>query len=317
MGRSEYSRQVVIGDKLPPSVLQSLEVRFDVIHATDDHSLSQLDLCPARVLVVGGPNRVDPDLLQRMPALELLAVLGSGYEGVDLKLARARNIKVTHAGGVTAGDVSDYAVGLMIALVRGVVSGDAFIRANSWPTSTRAYHRSLAGMKMGIAGFGAIGSALAARLQAFGCQIAWTGRRERRDVEFTRYSDVGALAAASDVLFVTLRADATNFDIIDAAVLDQLGPTGYLINVSRGTAVEEGALIKALQSGRLGGAALDVFKEEPTAGDKWLDVPNLILSPHQAGMTDENIECVNQRLIENLERFFGGQVLLDEVGYGR
>ena len=267
----------------------------------------------ARAYVTMGSNPVPPQIAA-LPHLGLVAVIGSGFEEIDVKGLRARGVEVTHSPNANHEDVADQAVGLMIAEVRKIAVGDRRVRAGEWmkdkhPPPTR----SIKTLKVGIVGLGAIGLAIAERLAPFGCAISWWGPRPKPDVAYPRVETLLKLAEDSDVLMIAHRADGTNKGLIDAAVITALGPRGVLVNIARGSAVDEDALIAALKSGALGGAALDVFEEEPTPADRWRDVPNVVITPHTGGGGDASLRNMTGMVTENLRRFFAGEPLANPV----
>ena len=271
------------------------------------------DAQAAGALVTLGHLAVAPEIAA-LPHLGLVAVVGSGFEGIDVKGLKARRIAVTHSPHANHEDVADHAVGLMIAEVRKLVAGDRRIRAGEWMKDRHAPPtRSIRTLKVGITGLGAIGLAVAERLAPFGCEIAWWGPRPKPDAPFRRVESVLALAEQSDVLIIAHRADDSNKGLISKEVIEALGPRGVLVNIARGSAVDEAALIEALKSGKLGGAALDVFEDEPTPLDRWRDVPNVVLTPHTAGGGDASLRNMTGMVAENLRRFFAGEPLANPV----
>jgi len=266
-----------------------------------------------RALVVAGEFPLDRALAESLPELGLIACFTAGYDGVDLVWARERGLKVSHSPGVNHEDVADQALGLMLAAWRGLLEGDALVREGRWrPTEKRITH-SLAGMKLGIVGLGAIGEAVARRAETFGLEIAWWGPNEKPDAKWPRAGSLLALAGDSDILIVAARASDDNRGLIDRGVIEALGPQGLLVNVARGQLVDEKALIAALKDGRLGMAALDVFETEPTPAARWADVPNVVLSPHTAGATSAALPKMLALTRENLHRFFAGEQLVNPV----
>ena len=233
---------------------------------------------------------------------------------MDVPWGRAHGIEVTHAQGLNAEDVADHAVGLLIASWRNIVTGDAHVREGRWAPDDRLGARpALRGRKVGVVGMGHIGQACATRVEAFGMQIAWWGPNPKPELSWPRADSLLALAEDSDILIVACRADASNRGLISREVIDALGPRGLLVNVSRGSVVDEDALIEALKDKRLGRAALDVFQQEPTPPARWAAVPNIVLSPHSAGGTLESIPRMIGQAHENLRRHFAGEPLLSPV----
>jgi lactate dehydrogenase-like 2-hydroxyacid dehydrogenase len=265
-------------------------------------------------LVVAGEFPVDKALAESLPKLGLIACFTSGFDGVDLPWARARGLKVSHSPGVNHDDVADHAMGLILAAWRKIVAGDRQLRAGAWKPTAKLITSSLAGRRLGIVGLGTIGSALARRADAFGLATTWWGPREKPDAPWPRAASLEDLAAESDILAVTCRADPSTVGLISRPILDALGPDGLLVNVSRGQVVEEDAVIEALREGRLGMAALDVFHQEPTPPARWRDVPNTVLTPHTAGATTAAVPQMIALTRENLRRFFAGEPLVNPAG---
>ena len=267
-----------------------------------------------RALITFGGHPPEPGLLARLPELGLIAVPGAGFDGMDPADLNARGIALTSGAGSNADDVADFAMGLMIAGARGICESERMVRGGLWTELVPGVmRRSIRDRPAGIVGLGAIGTAIAKRLEAFGCPTSWWGPREKADAQFARAPDLLSLARDSDILFVAAPATAATRNMIDAAVIEALGPDGLLINIARGELVDEDAVIAALRAGSLGGAALDVQAEEPTPIRKWADVPNLILTPHIGGYATASVRTAADMLMENLRRFFAGEPLLSPV----
>ncbi|HKR87461.1 MAG TPA: NAD(P)-dependent oxidoreductase [Phenylobacterium sp.] len=266
-----------------------------------------------RAIVTSG-GRPLPELIETLPNLGLVAVMGAGYEGLQTDRLLARGIAVTHAPGANAEDVADHAMALFLGLVRRVADGDRRVRAGLWldPGSIMSMP-SIRNLRVGIVGMGAIGKLLARRLTAFGCQVRWFGPRPKPDVKYPWVASVLELAQESDVLFLAHRADESNRGLVDMRVLEALGPEGLLVNVSRGSAVDEEALIAALRTGAIGGAATDVYGQEPVRDTRWADVPNSLLSPHIGGIGRGSWENIGAMVLDNLNRFYAGQPLATPI----
>jgi lactate dehydrogenase-like 2-hydroxyacid dehydrogenase len=265
------------------------------------------------VMVVAGEFPVDKSLADRLPNLGLIACFTSGHDGVDISWAKSRELQVSHAPGVNHDDVADHAMGLMLAAWRRIRDGDVQVRAGAWKPTEKTMTPSLTGRKLGIVGLGAIGAAVARRAEPFGLKIAWWGPREKPDAPWPRRESLLELASESDILIVACRATPETAGLISRGVIDALGPTGLLVNVSRGQVVDEDAVIAALKEGRLGMAALDVFQKEPTPPDRWADTPNIVLTPHTAGATEAAVPKMVALLRENLRRFYAGEPVAHPV----
>ena len=266
-----------------------------------------------RAIVAAGEKAI-PEAVASLPSLGLVALMGAGFEGIQVDRLRERGVEVTHSPGANAPDVADQAMTLLLAVARGVLEADRRVRDGLWvDRSTILTQPSIRDLKAGIVGMGAIGRALAERLSAFGCEISWHGPRPKADVTYPFVADLTELARQSDVLLLCHRADQSNAGMVDARVLEAIGPRGYLVNVSRGSAVDEDALIRALRDGTLGGAGLDVFEAEPVAAGRWSDVPRCVLSPHMGGIGSGAWRANGAKVRENLDCFFSGRPLVSPV----
>jgi len=266
-----------------------------------------------RAIVHAGEMALGKDMLSEMPRLGLIACVSVGYDGVDVPWCKAHGISVTHSTGLNAGDVADHAVGLMLAAWRGIVEGDRRLRAGRWSHAERmAPRHGLRGRKVGVVGLGHIGEAVARRVEAFEMKVAWWAPRPK-EAGWPRAESLLALARDSDVLVVCARPDASNHHMINRGVIEALGPQGLLVNVARGSLVDEDALISALKDGSLGMAALDVFEQEPTPAARWADAPHTVLTPHTAGATLDSIPAMVGLTLENLRCYFNGEPLASPV----
>jgi lactate dehydrogenase-like 2-hydroxyacid dehydrogenase len=271
------------------------------------------ELARARVLVAGGPVPVPAATIDALPQLGLIACLTAGYEGVDIAYAARRGVAVSHSPGASTRDVADFALALLLAAVRKVHEGDRLLRASAWRDGPPLFSRSLAGLKIGIVGLGRIGSAIAARCQALGMRVSWWGPSAKPDAPWPRRARLLDLARGSDALILAARAENGAPPLIRARELEALGPGGVLVNVARGALVDEGALIEALRTGKVGGAALDVFDPEPTNSERWFGIPNIILTPHIAGATPATVEAMVKLTTRNIDLFLAGRKLRTPV----
>lgn len=286
----------------------------------EDVTLVGLEVgAPAReditaLVAIGGAGLTER-VFETLPKLRLIQTFGAGYDGIDVKAMRARGVTVANCPGVNNEDVADSAVGIFIALVRDIVGGHERVVSGRWERGERGGIRpSLRQLKAGIAGMGAIGQSIARRLPGFGMEVAWWGPNAKPDLPYPRAATLLELARDCDALFVAVRADEGSRGLIDAGIIEAIGPKGYLVNVSRGFTVDEDALIAALKDGRIGGAALDVFAHEPTPAARWAGVPNMVLSPHMAGGGRGAMEAQTRLVIENLMLHFAGQPVKTPVG---
>jgi lactate dehydrogenase-like 2-hydroxyacid dehydrogenase len=259
-------------------------------------------------VVTGGHIGIPPDLMAALPGLRIIGINGVGYDRVDLEAARARGIRVTNTPDVLTADVADLAVGLTIALLRRLPQAHAHVTAGKWPSAEMPLTRKVSGKRFGIMGMGRIGQAVAKRLAAFDGVIGYMANSDKQG-GYTRYPSVEALAASSDVLVVCAAASAATRRIVGRAVFDALGPNGALVNIARGSIIDEPELVRALQDGRLGGAALDVFESEPNVPPALLALENVVLTPHVASATDETRTAMGQLMMDNLAAYFAGRPL--------
>ena len=261
-----------------------------------------------RAVVTGGHLGITNELIDRLPELGIVAINGVGYDRVDLDHARAAGVRVTNTPDVLTDDVADLAIALMLNTMRRLPAADRHVRDGLWPHGPQALTRRASGRRYGIVGLGRIGHAIAERLAGFGGRIAYSGPN-RKPVDHDYHADVAALAAKSDVLFVATAASAATRALIDRAVLDALGPEGVLINVARGSVIDEDALVAALVEGRLGGAGLDVFADEPHVPEALLGLENVVLAPHVGSATRETREAMGNLMLDNLDAFFASRDL--------
>jgi lactate dehydrogenase-like 2-hydroxyacid dehydrogenase len=262
-----------------------------------------------RALITSGLDGAPAALIDRMPKLEIIAVNSVGYDLVATDRALARRIPVTHTPDVLTDDVADLAIGLMIMTSRRLTQADRFVRAGRWTVEKFPVAGKVSGKRLGILGLGRIGRAIAARAEAFGMAIAYTDRT-RLDTPYRFLPDLVSLAKESDFLMVATSAGPDARHMVNAEVLTALGPEGILINIARGSVVDEAALVAALESGRLGGAGLDVFEHEPNVPAALAARDDVVLLPHIASSTRETRGRMSQLVIENLEAWFAGKSLV-------
>jgi lactate dehydrogenase-like 2-hydroxyacid dehydrogenase len=269
-----------------------------------------------RALVTNSTGGASRELIASLPKLEIIALFSVGYEGIDFAAAAERGIPVTNAPGVNAGSVADLALGLMLAAQREIPLRDRQIRAGRFEDA-RALSHSLEGKRLGLLGLGNIGRAIAARAAAFGMTIGYAKPRRAADSPYRWFESVEALAAASDFLVVCAPGGSATRHLVNARVLAALGPEGYLVNVARGSIVDEQALIEALERRAIAGAGLDVYEDEPNVPERLRRLDNAVLMPHVAGFTHEAFRAAVDLVRANLRAHFAGQPLLTPVTPGR
>jgi lactate dehydrogenase-like 2-hydroxyacid dehydrogenase len=287
------------------------QAALDALYTT--HALTALDTDPSlaqriRGIVTRSNVKVPAALLERLPALEIITTFGVGYDGLPLAAAAARNIPVTNTPDVLNTAVAELCVGMLLGLLRQLPAADRFVRDGKWMQGVMPLGTSLSGKRVGIVGLGRIGKDIARRLAPFGVTLAYYGRSDQH-IDYRYESDLVQLARASDILIVAAPGGPETNKLIDAAVLDALGPQGYLVNIARGSLVDEAALITALEQQRLGGAALDVFEQEPHANTRLAALGNVLLAPHLGSATTETRQAMMDLVLENLRCHFSGAPL--------
>jgi lactate dehydrogenase-like 2-hydroxyacid dehydrogenase len=267
-----------------------------------------------RAAVTNGIVGMKGDLIEALPALEIIGVFGVGVDAVDLGTARAKGVRVTNTPDVLTEGVAELALALLLAVARRIPFNDRFVRAGRWPLEgDPALASSLAGRRLGIVGLGRIGRRVAELAEAFGMAICYTGPRRKDDVAWRYYDDLLAMAREVDCLMVTCKGGAETAGLIDRKVIEAVGPEGWLINISRGSVVDEPALVEAVVSGRLGAAGLDVFAREPRVPEALLGLDNVVFQPHQGSASEETRAAMGRLVLDNLEAHFAGRLLLTPV----
>jgi len=258
-------------------------------------------------------NKTDAKLMDTLPRLEIIACFGVGVDGVDLDAARKRKLIITNTPEVLNECVADLAMGLTLATVRRISLGDRFVRAGSWLKGPLPFTRKVGGKTMGILGYGRIGKAIAKRAEAFGMRIVYHGRKEQPRVAHKYYANLTEMARDCDVLMAICPGGPATRHIVNAEVMKALGPEGTLINVARGSVVDEQALVKALADGTLGAAGLDVFESEPNVPEALFDMDQVVLQPHVASATHETRMAMGVLTADNLRAHFSGRPVLTPV----
>ncbi|MCA8890000.1 MAG: hypothetical protein KDA46_14295 [Parvularculaceae bacterium] len=253
------------------------------------------------------------ELMQAMPDLELIVSLGAGLEKIDLEAARRHGVKVVHTPDELTEDVADYAVGLTYDAVRGISAADRFVRAEKWGKTPAPFTRRVSSKKIGIIGLGKIGSRIAEKFFGLGLDVSYHDRIEKIESPYRYFPNVRELAASVDVLILSVAGTASTRHIVDAEVLDMLGPEGYLINVARASVVDEAALLDRLEDGRLAGAGLDVFAEEPGLDKRFFQLDNVVLTPHAASFTKEARKALIATLLKGARAYFSGAAIENDA----
>ncbi len=305
---------ILMAPKMPAALVARLRQDYEVLGPMDRAAPEALPpgAEAARVLLTVGGWRTDAALIDALPNLGLVACYGTGIEGVDQAHAKARGILLSNAADANADAVAEFAIGLMLASVRQIGKGDRFIRAGRWQGN--AIERmpivpGLRGRRLGIYGLGAIGGRIATMASAFGMEIGYHNRSPRPEWPYLYRDSLVGLAEWADVLMVAVRASAETRHAVNAPVLRALGPSGHLVNISRGIAIDEEALCEALETGVIAGAGLDVFEHEPHVPVRLKALDNVVLTPHIAAMADSAQAAQQALLLRNLDAFFAGEPL--------
>ncbi|MFK0206601.1 2-hydroxyacid dehydrogenase [Agrobacterium sp. NPDC090283] len=296
---------------LIPALEEELAQRFTVhrlFEAADKAAFLAEKGASIRAVVTGGHIGLPADIGAALPNLEIVAINGVGFDKVDLAEAKQRGFRVSNTPDVLTADVADLALGLVLAQARKLPQADQHVRTGQWLKGDMGLSTRVAGRRYGIFGLGRIGQAIAKRLEGFDARISYTARN-RRDVAYDYYDSIEALAANCDVLIIAAAATAETRHIVNADVLKALGPQGVLVNVARGSLVDEKALVEALSSGAIGGAALDVFEDEPRVPEALFAFDNVTLAPHVGSGTHQTRRAMADLVIANLDAHFAGKEL--------
>lgn len=256
---------------------------------------------------------VTAELIDALPNLEIIAQIGVGYNTVDTAAAARRGVVVTNTPGVLTDEVADFSVALLLATIREIPQGDRYVRSGAWADKPFRLTASLRDRSIGVVGMGEIGSAIARRLEPFGRPIAYHARREVKGCPYAYHPTVVGLAEAVDTLIVIVPGGAATEKLIDASVLEALGPRGVLVNVARGSVVDEAALVAALTSGAIAAAGLDVFEREPHPSPELMALENVVLTPHVGSATHDTRGQMGALAVENLASWFAGKGPLTPV----
>jgi hydroxypyruvate reductase len=306
--------EILISGSLPPDNVAALEELYTVhlLNEADDRDAFLADVGPrVRGLVVPGFGGYKRELLDRLPQVEIVSVWGAGVSELDLEAARERNIVVTVTPDDSKIGVAELGIALLLAAARWIPGGDSFVRSGEWAgTPYRRMGIGLAGRRCGIVGLGTIGSAVAKRAAAFDMTISYCGRRPKPDVPYVFEADLVTLARDSDFLVLCCPNTPETRGLINAEVLEALGPQGTLVNIARGPIVDERAMIRALESGSIRAAALDVFEDEPRVPEELRRSDRVVLTPHVGTQIEDVREKRKRYFIQNLQDHFEGRPIM-------
>ncbi|MFT8791660.1 2-hydroxyacid dehydrogenase [Komagataeibacter saccharivorans] len=305
--------EILLIEPMMPEIEKQLDAAYTVHRFT---SLAQLKDIAGRIrgIATGGATGVPQAVMDSLPALEIIAINGIGTDAVNLKEARQRNIHVTTTPGVLTDDVADMAIGLIVSLLRGLPASDRYVRDGEWGhKAAPPLGRKVTGKKLGIVGMGQVGRAIAHRARSFAMPVSYTDLRDLELKDYAFVSDLKTLARSSEILVIAASGGAGSRHLVNREVLDALGPDGFLINVARGSVVDEQALAQALDAGTLGGAGLDVFEHEPEVPEALRHSSRVVLQPHRASATVETRLAMGNLVVKNLAAHFADESLLTAV----
>ena len=298
-----------------PHVMEALDSDFNVHRlweASDKQALLAEIAGQVRAIATSGNLGADAALMDALPKLEIISCYGVGVDAIDLAHAAGRQVIVTNTPDVLNDDVANMAIALLLATSREIVNADRYVREGKWLKAPMHLTRAIRGRTLGILGLGRIGKDIARKAEVFGMKIAYHGR-SKQDVPYSFYPDLVEMAQDSDYLVAICPGGPETDQIVNRAVLDAIGPKGVFINVARGSVVDEPALVAALQEGRLGGAGLDVFADEPKVPDALLAMDQVVLQPHAASATHETRRAMGDLVVDNLRAHFAGKPALTPV----
>lgn len=310
---TDTSIEILQTHKLLDTCEAALAERYTVhkLHEAADPDALVADLAPRLRAIAGG--KVDAGLIAKLPKLEIIANFGVGYDTIDTSAAKAANVRVTNTPNVLNDAVAELTIGLMIALARRIPQGDQFVRQGKWPHSGMGLFTELTGKTVGILGLGRIGKEIAIRAQAMKMRVVYYGRKRQPSEPHIYYDNLVDMARDSDWLVIIAPGGKGTEHIVSREVLEALGPQGMLVNVARGTLIDEPAMLELLQTGGLAGAALDVFETEPKIPEAFFALDNVVLSPHQGSATHQTRNAMGALVVANLDAHFAGEPLISAV----
>jgi lactate dehydrogenase-like 2-hydroxyacid dehydrogenase len=302
--------EILLITSLLPSIDEKLSATYRVHRAKPDAVPPDV---AARVRAVVSAGGVPGALIDQLPKLEIISLVSVGYDGIDFPRVTARKLPVTNTPDVLNDDVADLSIALMVMAARRLAAADKYVRDGKWLKGAMPLARKVSRKKLGIVGLGRIGRDIARRAEAMDMEISYTNRRPVEGSPYRFVPRLLDLARENDFLIVIASAGPDATGMINRDVLEALGPDGILVNVSRGRVVDEPALVEALKSGKLGGAGLDVFVDEPAVPAELLAMDNVVLTPHVGSATHETRAAMGQLALDNLAAWFAGKPLLTEV----
>jgi lactate dehydrogenase-like 2-hydroxyacid dehydrogenase len=308
--------EIILVEAMMPQIEAALDAAY-VVHRAFKETDKQAFLArvggDVRAVVTGGGAGMPSAWFEVLPKLGVIAINGVGTDAVDLVQAKARGVRVTTTPGVLTDDVADIGMGLILATLRKLALGDRFVRAGQWGKTPFPLGSKVTGKRLGIFGMGQIGGAIARRAAAFDMPIAYSNRKPVEGSPHQYFASLAELAEWSEILVIAASASPATKGVVNRAIFDALGPQGVLINVGRGAIIDEPAMVEALQEGRIAGAGLDVFANEPNVPSELFALDNVVLLPHQASATLETRLGMGDLVLRNVQAYFAGQPVLTPV----
>jgi lactate dehydrogenase-like 2-hydroxyacid dehydrogenase len=307
--------KVLVYSRFPKSLMRRIGEHFDLLDAggKPPHEVIATDeLDQVRAMITQGSSLLNGEMMDRLPKLGAIVCYGTGYDGIDLTAAANRGIAVGHSPGANASSVADVAVTLMLAAVRRLLVADGYVRSGDWatakPSPMMRPQQGMRGRKVGVYGMGAIGRKIADRTTAFETEVGYFSR-SYHELPYQYFPSLEALAEWCSVLVIAVRAGPRTHHVVNADILKRLGEDGYVVNIARGSVIDEEALVAALKDKTIAGAGLDVYGREPHRPDELTAFPNVVLTPHIGGHTLESHQAMQDCVMANLAAFFKGKPL--------
>jgi hydroxypyruvate reductase len=311
--------KVLVYSRFPKALMARIGERFELLDAAGKPPLEMFgrdELSTVRAMITAGGTQLPGSVMDTLPSLRAIVCYGTGYDGVDLAAARERNIAVGNSPGANAASVADLAVTLMLATTRRILPADEFVRNGNWsagkPSPLLRALPGNPGRRVGVYGMGEIGRKIAGRMAAFETEVGYFSRT-RHDLPYRHFESLEALSEWCNVLMVAVRASAETHQVVNANILQKLGSEGYVVNIARGSVIDEAALVDALTNNVIAGAGLDVFEKEPHPPGALTALANVVLTPHIGGHTQDSHTAMQDCVVANLEAFFAGQPLVYSV----
>jgi hydroxypyruvate reductase len=301
---------------MPPRITERLGNRYEVLRLWEAENVNDVIEARAseiRAVLTMGHGKVDATMIDALTNLEMISVMGVGYDGVDVRHALSKGASTTNTPGVLSAEVANLAIGLVLSVTREIPKADAYVRDGGWLKADFPLNRTIVNRPIGVVALGGIGLAVAERLTALGAHVTWTGPRPKPNAAYPYEPDIARLAEQSDGLVLCCPGGPATRHLVNRKVLNALGPDGWIVNVARGSVIDEQALVEALMSKRIWGAGLDVFEEEPKVPTALFDLDNVVLQPHQASATVATRNAMADLAVENLDLHFAGKPLKTQV----